>query len=285
MIPDQREEGYALIAAILSIVIFALMALTIINVTRSSTLMASAEIDRAKLSAAADAGIAIAVHGLMLNDPAQRWAIDGKARREVFERTSLDIIVEDERGKIALNLINKSEVEAMFGEFGLQGLELEAAVDSFLDWRDEDDDPRPRGAEFEVYAPKQIKPRNGELRTLGELALIAGIGPELAQRMIPFTTVNFGTGEFDPRYASDLATRVSSINEISNGLFESADSEAAKLGRSIEALRTRRTDSLVGRPLTIRVTAKQPPDKSAQRTAIIELTGSEVRPFVIRARE
>lgn len=285
MIPDQREEGYALIAAILSIVIFALMALTIINVTRSSTLMASAEIDRAKLSAAADAGIAIAVHGLMLNDPARRWAIDGKVRREVFERTSLDIIVEDERGKIALNLINKSEVEAMFAEFGLQGLELEAAVDSFLDWRDEDDDPRPRGAEFEVYAPKQIKPRNGELRTLGELALISGIGPELAQRMIPFTTVNFGTGEFDPRYASELATRVSSINEISNGLFESADSEAAKLGRSIEALRTRRTDSLVGRPLTIRVTAKQPPDKSAQRTAIIELTGSEVRPFVIRARE
>ncbi len=285
MIPDQREEGYALIAAILSIVIFALMALTIINVTRSSTLMASAEIDRAKLSAAADAGIAIAVHGLMLNDPERRWAIDGKVRREVFERTSLDIIVEDERGKIALNLINKSEVEAMFGEFGLQGLELEAAVDSFLDWRDEDDDPRPRGAEFEVYAPKQIKPRNGELRTLGELALISGIGPELAQRMIPFTTVNFGTGEFDPRYASELATRVSSINEISNGLFESADSEAAKLGRSIEALRTRRTDSLVGRPLTIRVTAKQPPDKSAQRTAIIELTGSEVRPFVIRARE
>ena len=285
MIPDQREEGYALIAAILSIVIFALMALTIINVTRSSTLMASAEIDRAKLSAAADAGIAIAVHGLMLNDPARRWAIDGKVRREVFERTSLDIIVEDERGKIALNLINKSEVEAMFGEFGLQGLELEAAVDSFMDWRDEDDDPRPRGAEFEVYAPKQIKPRNGELRTLGELALISGIGPELAQRMIPFTTVNFGTGEFDPRYASELATRVSSINEISNGLFDSADSEAAKLGRSIEALRTRRTDSLVGRPLTIRVTAKQPPDKSAQRTAIIELTGSEVRPFVIRARE
>ena len=285
MIPDRREEGYALIAAILSIVIFALMALTIINVTRSSTLMASAEIDRAKLSAAADAGIAIAVHGLMLNAPARRWAIDGKVRREMFERTTLDIIIEDERGKIALNLINKSEIEAMFAEFGLQGLELEAAVDSFMDWRDEDDDPRPRGAEFEVYAPKQIKPRNGELRALGELALIANVGPELAQRMIPFTTVNFGMGEFDPRYASELATRVSSINEISNGLFDSAESEAAKLGRTIEALRTRRTDSLVGRPLTIRVTAKQPPDKSAQRTAIIELTGSEVRPFVIRARE
>lgn len=285
MIPDRREEGYALIAAILSIVIFALMALTMINVTRSSTVMAAAEIDRAKLSAAADAGIAIAVHGLMLNDPSQRWAIDGNVRRETFDGTTLDIIIEDERGKIALNLINKSEVEAMFGAFGLQGLELEAAVDSFMDWRDEDDDPRPRGAEFEIYAPKKIKPRNGELRTLGELALIVGVGPELAQRMIPYTTVNFGTGEFDPRYASEIAIRVSSINEISNGIIDTVDSEAEKLRKTVEAFRTRRNDSLVGRPLTIRVTAKQRPDKSAQRTAIIELTGSDVRPFVIRARE
>jgi general secretion pathway protein K len=285
VIPDRREEGYALIAAILSIVVFALMALTMINATRSSTVMAAAEIDRAKLSAAADAGISIAVHGLMLKDPTRRWAIDGKVRRETFNGTTLDIIIEDERGKIGLNLINKSEVEAMFAAFGVQGLELEAAVDSFMDWRDEDDDPRPRGGEFEVYAPKKIKPRNGELRTLGELALIVGIGPELAQRMIPYTTVNFGTGEFDPRYASELAIRVSSVNEISNGIVDTLDSEAEKLRKTVEAFRTRRNDSLVGRPLTIRVTAKQRPDKSAQRTAIIELTGSDVRPFVIRARE
>jgi general secretion pathway protein K len=285
VIANRREEGYALIAAILSIVIFALMALTMINVTRSSTIMAVAEIDRAKLTAAADAGIAIAVHGLMLTDPEQRWAIDGKVRRERFEGITLDIVVEDERGKIALNLINKSEVEAMFAEFGLQGIELEAAVDSFMDWRDEDDDARPRGAEFESYAPKKIKPRNGELRTLGELAMIIGIGPELAKRMMPFTTVNFGTGEFDPRYASELAIRVSSVNEIANGIFATEDSEAARLSRTVEAFRTRRKESLVGRPLTIRVTAKQAPDKSAQRTAIVELTGSPVRPFVIRARE
>jgi general secretion pathway protein K len=285
VIPDRGEEGYALIAAVLSIVIFALMALTMINVTRSSTVMAVAEIDRAKLSAAADAGISIAVHGLMLRDPERRWAIDGKTRRERFDGATLDIIVEDERGKIALNLINKSEVEAMFAEFGLQGLELEAAVDSFMDWRDEDDDPRPRGAEFEVYAPKQIKPRNGELRTVGEMALITGIGPELAQRMAPFVTVNFGTGEFDPRYASELAIRVSNVNEIANGLEVTDEFEALRRGSVIEAFRSRRTDSLIGRPLTIRVTARKPPDKSAQRTAIIELTGSEVRPFVIRARE
>jgi general secretion pathway protein K len=281
--PERREEGYALIAAVVSIVIFALMALTIINTTRSSTIMASAEIDRARLLAAADAGIAIAVHGLMLKDPANRWRIDGKVRRETFDGMTLEIIVEDERGKIALNLINKAEVEAMFKEFGVQGIELETAVDGFMDWRDEDDDPRLRGAEFEVYAPRRIKPRNGELRTLGEVALISGVGPELARRIIPYATVNFGTGEFDPRYASEIAIRVSGVNEIENGIFET--NAAIRRAGAINAVRAARSESLIGRPLTIRVDAKQAPDKSARRTAIIELTGSEVRPFVIRARE
>lgn len=280
---DRREEGYALIAAILSIVIFALMALTIINVTRSATIMGSAELDRVRLSAAADAGVAIAVHGLMLKDPARRWAIDGKIRRETFDDMVLDIIVEDERGKIALNLINKTQVGIMFAEFGLQGIEQEAAIDGFMDWRDEDDDPRLRGAEFEVYAPKRIKPRNGELRSIGELALIAGVGPALTQRITPFATVNFGTGEFDPRYATPIAIRVSLDSEIASGFAE----RNASLTRdgSIPAFRRSRADSLIGRPLTIRVDAKRGVDASARRTVIVELTGSEVRPYVIRARE
>jgi general secretion pathway protein K len=279
----RREEGYALIAAILSMVIFALMALSIINATRSATIMGAAEIDRARLSAAADAGVAIAVNGLMLKDPARRWGINSKARRERFDDMLLDILVEDERGKIALNLINKKQVEIMFSEFGLQGLELEAAVDAFMDWRDEDDDPRPRGAEFEVYAPKKIKPRNGELRSLGELALINGIGSALAERIAPYATVNFGTGEFDPTYASPIASRVSLDSEVAVSLAERT--AAIERGGTINARRAPVSDSLIGRPLTIRVKARRGVDASAERTVIVELTGSPVRPYVIRARE
>ena len=279
----RREGGYALIAAILSIVIFALMALAIINATRSATIMGSAEIDRARLSAAADAGVAIAVNGLMLKDPARRWGINSKARREQFDDMLLEIVVEDERGKIALNLINKTQVGIMFDQFGLKGIEQETAVDGFMDWRDEDDDPRPRGAEFEVYAPKKIKPRNGELRSIGELALIAGVGSALAERIAPYATVNFGTGEFDPTYASPIATRVSLDSEVAASFAER--NGAFERGGTIDARRAPISDSLIGRPLTIRVNAKRGVDASVQRTVIVELTGSSVRPYVIRARE
>jgi general secretion pathway protein K len=284
MTSPRREEGYALIAAVVSIVVFAMMALTIINATRGATLMASAEADRARLSAAADAGVALAIQGLMAKDPAQRWSIDGNARRETFDGMALTIVVEDERGKIALNLINKAQVERMFAAFGLDGLELEAAVDGFMDWRDQDDDVRPRGAEFESYAPRKLKPRNGELRSLGELALISGVGPALAIRIAPVATVNFGAnGEFDPRYASPFAVRVSADDEPSSGFAERE--RALERGGAIEAFRPKRTDSLIGRPLTVRVDASRGQGAHARRTIIIELTGADVRPYVIRARE
>ena len=151
MKPHRADEaGYALIAAVVSIILFSLMALAVINTMRGPTLMVSAESERAKLTAAADAGVALAIEGLLIRDPALRWRIDGKNREETLGEIRLDIKVEDERGKIALNLINKQQVERMFSAFGLQGIELEEATDGFLDWRDDDFAVRARGAEFDA---------------------------------------------------------------------------------------------------------------------------------------
>lgn len=279
----RAEEGYALIGAVVSIVVFALMALIMINAVRSSTIIAAAEIERARLLAAADAGVALAVHGLQLKDASRRWTIDGKVRRETFDGIMLDIVIEDERGKIALNLINKDEVARMFSEFGLTGVEHETAVDGFMDWRDRDDDPRPRGAEFEFYRSKRIKPRNGDLRSIGELALISGVGPDLARRIAPFATVNSGSGAFDPRFASPIAIRVST-DTLDEPQFSDGGDQIVG-GTGFRAPRPNRSDSVVGRPLTIRVEAHRPPDSRAKRSVIVELTGTELRPYVIRGRE
>lgn len=273
------EQGYALIAAVISIIVFALMALTVITAVRGPTIMASAELDRARLSAAADAGIALAIQGLLQDDPARRWTIDGKPRQTEFDGMALSIAVEDERGKIALNLINKNQAERMFSGFGLSGAALETAVDGFMDWRDEDSDPRLRGAERETYTRLRIRPRNGELRSVGELALINGVGQKLASRIAPFATVNFGTnGEFDPRFASPLAIRVSEDD------FDAVDA-ARQAARPASLLPAAITQSLIGRPLTIRVDATRAPGGHARRQVILELTGSDIRPYVIRARE
>lgn len=63
---------------------------------------------------------------------------------------------------------------------GLPGMTEELA-DSIMDWLDEDDDPRPYGAEVEYYSglPTPYEPTNGPLSSVEELLLVSGMTPTL----------------------------------------------------------------------------------------------------------
>lgn len=63
---------------------------------------------------------------------------------------------------------------------GLPNMTTEIA-DAILDWIDADDMPRENGAESSYYAQltPPIKPRNGPIKTIGELLLIKGVTPAL----------------------------------------------------------------------------------------------------------
>jgi hypothetical protein len=53
-------------------------------------------------------------------------------------------------------------------------------IDAILDWIDEDDQERPLGAERHYYQSLSMpyKPRNGRMRSIAELELVAGVWPE-----------------------------------------------------------------------------------------------------------
>jgi len=271
------------VVAVASLAVLALLALTMIEATRGSTRSARAELDRARLTAAADAGVALAVQGLAQASASRRWRADGRVREVTFEGARLEIRIEDELGKVSLNAISSGQVEALLGAFGLQGAELEEARDAFLDWRDQDELPRPRGREREDYAADGVRPRDGPLRSNGELAAIPAIGPELAARMDPFVTV-FAPDRlpFDPAHASPLARRVMAVTEV----FEDRiDGAAVVEGGLTEELSGRVDDGVTGRPLRVTVTARNADGSAARRTVVIELTGNPQRPYVVRARD
>ncbi len=62
----------------------------------------------------------------------------------------------------------------------LPGMTAEAA-DSILDWLDEDDDPRPYGAELDYYStlPTPYEPTNGPITSVEELLLVKGVTPNM----------------------------------------------------------------------------------------------------------
>ncbi|TVQ01592.1 MAG: general secretion pathway protein GspK [Planctomycetaceae bacterium] len=62
----------------------------------------------------------------------------------------------------------------------LPGMTIDIA-DAILDWLDEDDEPRPFGAELEYYSalPTPYAPKNGPIDSVEELLLVRGVTPEL----------------------------------------------------------------------------------------------------------
>jgi general secretion pathway protein K len=278
-----RDSGFALVVAVASLAVMALLALTIIEASRGSTRSARAELDRAQLSAAADAGVVLAVQGLAQASAARRWQADGRLREVEFAGATLEIRIEAELGKVPLNKISDDQVQALLAEFGLQGAELDDARDAFLDWRDSDFDPRPRGRENDDYAQDSIKPRDGPLRSNGELAAIPAIGPQLAARMDPFVTVFAPeSADFANDLASPLARRVMTERVFEDETLEGA---AVRQGGLVPEDTGRFDDGVSGRPLRIIVRARGANGSAARRNVVIELTGNPARPYVVRSRD
>jgi general secretion pathway protein K len=281
MARPRREAGYALLAAIVAIAVLALMSLSLINTRRGITLGLLAENERARMQAAADAGLALAVSRLGNSDRAQRWSIDGRPRYTSFAGSNLLISVEDERGKVPLNLLGDEPARALFEELGATDRVLDTQTESLLDWRDDDDDTRSNGAEIDYYRRLGIVPRNGELRSVEELMAIRGMTPTVLARLRGKATAgrNQGAG-FDERFAAPLALSVMSGGGPGSPAVIARERELA--GQRV-AIELAAEESLIGRPLTVRVVARRPGGGRLERAYLIELTGRKERPYVVRA--
>jgi general secretion pathway protein K len=256
------ERGFALVAALGALAAFAFIAFTVLAADRGNLAMIGAMKERARLSAAADAGLALGIAGVA----GGRWPIDGSRRRIAFDGMTLVIGIEDERGKIRLNDLDEAEARRMFEAAGAQGGDLDMLVDAFLDWRDPDDDARAEGAEAADYPPGSPPPRNGALRSVSELGSIRGMTPALLGRIAPAATVYFGeSGGFSPATASPFARAV--------------------MGGKAAATDPSRAPDLRARPLTVRVTVDHGREGHLERATVVEFPHGPGRDWKIRFRE
>ncbi len=278
--PCRREAGYAMVAAVAAIALLGLMSLGLVAAGAGMTAGVAAEVERARLMAAADAGLAIAASRLAEPDRARRWSIDGRTRNLRFAGTDLIVRIEDERGKIPLNQLTEEQVRAMFESFGAPPEIAATQADAFLDWIDDDDEARENGAEAPYYAPLGRRPRNGALHSLGELLLIRGITADVYDRLNGAASIYSNEREgFDERYAAPLALSVMSGGGLDSPAVIDRERELAGQRPAIELADA---ETLVGRPLTIRVVALRPGGGRFTRATLIELTGRDTQPYVVR---
>ncbi|RIA46314.1 type II secretion system (T2SS) protein K [Hephaestia caeni] len=280
---NKNEDGYALVAAVASIAVFAAMALTVLSATRMGIDDAAAEQSQLQASAAADAGVALALSGLMASDATQRWSLDGRERQLTFDGARLHVRIEDERGKVPISALDEPMATRLLEAVGLEGDRLLIARDSLLDWTDGDDEPRPFGAESAYYAVAGIRPTNGFLSSIEELGSIRGFDAALVQRVRPFATAYTSRAGFDPKFAHPLAIMI-----MEEGGFEggpAAIDRARERSGQRTALEFSDATDLVGRPLTIIVEARLPDGSRAARRVVVEITGRSERPYLVRAAD
>jgi general secretion pathway protein K len=120
--------------------------------------------------------------------------------------------LQDSAGRLGLWPPNPYHLKRMLRHFGIKPGEVETAVDSLLDWTDEDDLKRLNGAESYYYRLEQSKkylPRNDRfIQAVDELALIKGwrgaVFDALRDEIIPTATETLNLNTADAALLSSV---------------------------------------------------------------------------------
>lgn len=284
----RREQGYALVAAVTAVAAFAYIAFQVLASDQGGIATTSGRMRQARLEAAADAGLNLAIHGLAADDRGSRWAIDGRPRQVEFDGVDLTVTVEDEQGKAPLSKLTDAQARALFAGAGATGDRLESLVTEFRSRQTEDNPlPEPLGVDpvgsATASAPPAPAIRHGPIRTIGELAVLKDMDPAIFARIAPSVTMFFeDSGGFDLSYAQPLAKAAMSADSLANP--EQLENEALIDGqRTAEKLAPE--EQYIGRPLTISVVARGRDGAQTHRMEIIEMTGDKAQPFWVRYAE
>ena len=177
------DRGVALLLVLWALVLLGTLALGFSWSMRTEALAARNGIDEVRAYFQARTGVnrAVAMFASLSADNVLAAAIAGED-----DDASYEVRVESESGKVDVNLVNEEVLLEILKKGGLPEEEAEGVRDAILDWRDEDDVARPRGAERGEYGrmTEPITPRNGKIRGIGELMHVKGVTKEFHEAFL-----------------------------------------------------------------------------------------------------
>ena len=185
-----RQRGFALLIVLWTVGFLALLGTQIVAAGRSDTQLADNLRQEAVLEAAA-AGAIQKVTFLILGAKDPRFQTYGVMSEVRVGETPVLVRVENEGDRVNLNTASAVVLRSLIIEVGgAPGLadRLAAAI---LDWRTAGGNARPRGAKAADYraAGRDYGPPGTPFESVGELADVLEVTPDLFARMSPHLTV------------------------------------------------------------------------------------------------
>ncbi len=205
----RSQRGVVLIAVLWVVVILMLVATGVTGKYRTEQRITRNALDATRAWYAAEGGIYYALSRL------EHYLGQGQARAQlpdvhlVLGDASVNIEIQDERGKVDLNTAQGQLIRGVFLGAGLPFDQADRLSDAILDWRDADDLRHPHGAEAGDYRREGYGhgPRNADFETVDELKQVLGMTPEIYERVRPAFTVYSGAPDINPQAAPALVLR------------------------------------------------------------------------------
>ena len=201
---EKRDRGFVLVLVLWSVILLALMAAGFSASVRAYLRSVTTDKEIVRAEAAADGGINLALMDLATSrkkDVSQsRFAADGStAACQMPDGGVIAIRIEDEAGKVNLNLANAALLETVFAGAGASADQASAYAAAVLDFRDGDADRRPNGAERDDYVTAGVlaRPKDGPFDTVDELDQVLSLPPEFLDQLKPYATVHSGLSGID----------------------------------------------------------------------------------------
>lgn len=280
------SRGIALVSVLWITGLLAVMAASFASSTRTQARLAHNQEQNARAEALADAGIHRAVFRLIDPNPEAAWRA-GEPYAFSLGEGDVQVRIEDEDGKIDLNGAPLELVAGLFVALGLAEDEARMLADRIGDFRDEDSEPRPRGAEDDAYSLAGLARGAADrpFATESELLRVLGMTQALYELVRPYVTVYSGAEGVDPTRAPRPV--LEALPGITPSLVEAllrGEIDPFSLSQD-QPLPVGLEDYLVpSRELifTIRALGRTSAGRFL-RQAVIELDASRDRPFLVYA--
>lgn len=305
-----RQRGIALIAVLWIVVLLSIVAASFMTETRTDTRLARNLIDITEAEALADAGVLCAINAKMrslidqdfddfeddLGEPVvpvsqagtcelSELSGDGTLDRFGFAGGEVWISVQDDGGKIDLNIAPEALLRGLFLVNGLDQDQADAMVAAIADFVDDDHLAKLNGAEDGDYASAGLAwgAKDAPFESVAELQQVMGMTAALYERVAPVLTVRSGRPGIDPETASrEALMALPNVSETAvDALIEarvSVDGDGL-----LPELSGADDDILIpssGRFFTILAEAHTASGAIFVREAAVEILGSLQRPFI-----
>jgi len=201
---EGRAAGFALVLVLCVLAVLSVIAVTLIRETREETRFESAVIEDAKAEALAEGGVEQSIVELLIPPGHGAWQTDGSLHEIHLGEGVVLIRIEDESGRINLNLADEATLVSMLVSVGLEAGAAEHLAAAIVDYRNPRSIKTPGGAEALDYeaAGLHYGPKHGTFNAPEELMQVLGMTPEIMQAIEPLVTVYSPDPEVNRQAAS-----------------------------------------------------------------------------------